>query len=131
MGEQTLSEATTDNGKNMPEKSTSDATADNNLNMQTDDDQFLQINVRQDENKLLYTEAMEEPIESPKIENNPRDGLNPSLSELNLLELGPGDIEITVEAPMEPNTAIEEIIANKTVRVDGTGQPSGTPDDHK
>ena len=89
---------TTDNGKAMQQESTLDATADNDLNMQTDD-QFLQLNVQQDEIDMLYAEAMEDPIESPKTENNPRDGLNLSPTEPTLPELRPGDIKIIVEAP--------------------------------
>ena len=65
---------TTDNGKAMQQESTLDATADNDLNMQTDD-QFLQLNVQQDEIDMHYAEAMEDPIESPETEGNPRDGL--------------------------------------------------------
>ena len=37
-GEQTFSEATTNNGKNMSEERTSDATADNDSEMQVIDD---------------------------------------------------------------------------------------------
>ena len=52
------------------------------------------------------------------------------MPEPTLPELGPSDIEIIIEAPKEPATATEEIV-NKTVRVDGGEQPSGTPNDHK
>ena len=45
-GEQTFSEATTKNGKNMSEERTSDATANNDSEMQVIDNQVLQINVR-------------------------------------------------------------------------------------
>ena len=128
---QTLSEVTTDNGKNMQEESTSDATANNNLNMQINNNQILQLSVQQDEINLLYAEAMEHLIESATTENNLRDGLNPSPFEPILPELWPGDIEIIVEAPTEPNTAPEEIVDSKTMRVDGAGQPSGTPYDHE
>ena len=54
------------NDTNMQAEPLSDATADiDNLGMQTDDELFLQINLRPDEvdqlNKL-YEEAMEEPV---------------------------------------------------------------------
>ena len=75
---------------------------------------------------------MKDPIEPPKTENNPRDGLNPSPTKPTFKpELRPGDIEIIVEAPKEPNTAIEEIVDNKTIRVDRVGEPPGPPNDHK
>ena len=130
MGKQKLSEATTDTGKNMSKESTSDAAADNDLNLQTDNE-FLQLDVEQEKIDMLYAEAMEDLFESPKTERNPRDGLNPLTPEPTLPELGPGDIKIIVEAPKEPNTATEEIINNKTVRVNGEEQPSRTPNDDK
>ena len=129
-GEQILSEATTHTSNNMSKESTTEATADNDLNMQTDDE-FLQLDVQQEKIDTLYADAMEDLIvESPKTEHNHRDGLNPSMPEPTLPELGPSDIEIIIEAPKEPATATEEIV-NKTVRVDGGEQPSGTPNDHK
>ena len=76
-GEQILSEATTHTSNNMSKESTTEATADNDLNMQTDDE-FLQLDVQHDEIDMLYPEAMEDLDESPKTENNPRDGLNPT-----------------------------------------------------
>ena len=134
-GEQTLSETTSANDKNMPAEPLSDATADNNPGMQTNNEQILQISLRQDEvdqlNKL-FADAMEDPvIESPKTEGNPRDGLHSSLSKQTLPKLGPGDIEVTVVASTESDTAAKEIVDNKTIRIDGEGQSSGIPDDHK
>ena len=57
--------------------------------------------------------------------------LQSSLSEPTLPNLGPGDIEVTVVTSMEYDTTAEEIVNNKTVRVDKEGQLSKTPDNHK
>ena len=102
--------------------------------MQTDDEQFLQISLRPDnvdQLDKLYEEAMEEPIlESFNMEGNPRDGLQSSISEPTLPNLGPGDIKVTVVTSMESNPAAEEIVHNKPVRVDEKGQSSKTSKDH-
>ena len=91
-GEQTLSETAIANDKNMPADPLSNATTNNDkLGMQTDDEQILQINLRQDEvDQLvkLFEKTMEDPvIESPKTEDNPRDGLHSSISEPTLPKL--------------------------------------------
>ena len=54
--------------------------------------------------------------------------MNPSMPKPTLPELGPGDIEIIIEAPKEPDT-LTKVIVNKTIRVEE--QPSGTPTNHK
>ena len=98
--------------------------------MQTDDEQILQISLRQDEVdqlEKLFKEAMEDPvIESPKAEDNPRDRLHSSLSEPTLPKLGHGDIEVTVVTSMESDTAAKEIVDNKLIRIAGEGQLSET-----
>lgn len=81
-------------------------------------------------NKLL-AETVEDPINPPEMRNSPRDGLHPSPSEPIFMTFEPGDIEVTVAASIESDMAEEEIVDNKTVRVDGEEQPSGTPGDHK
>ena len=63
----------------------------------------------------LYEEAMEEPIlESLKTEDNPRDGLQSSLFDPTLPNLGPGDIEVAVVRSIESDATAEEIVDNKT-----------------
>ena len=66
----------------------------------------------------LYHEAMDEPPETLSTEDNPRDGLQPSASESILPELGPGGTEVTVATSMEHDSNTEEIVDNKTVRID-------------
>ena len=131
-GETISLEVTTADDTVMQEDPSPNANTDTNQpDTITDDVPFLEITIGEEEMAQLYQEAMDEPPETLSTENNPRDGLNPLTPEPTLPELGPGDIKIIVEAPKEPNTATEEIINNKTVRVNGEEQPSRTPNDDK
>ena len=87
------------------------ATDNDHLGMITDDEPFfLQLNIGQEEVEQLYHEAMDEPLEPLSMEDNPRDGLQPSASKPTLPTLGPGGIEITVMTSMEHGSNAEEII---------------------
>ena len=72
------------------------------------------------------------PVDDPpatlSTKDNPRDGLPPA-SEPILPELGPGGTEVTVASSMEHDSNTEEIVDNKTVRIDKEVQPTGTLDD--
>ena len=109
--------------------SPSATTGNNHLGMITDDVSFLQLTIGQEEMEQLYHEAMDEPIETLNTEDNPRDGLQPSASEPTLPNLGPGGIKVTVATSMEHDSNTEEIVDNKTVRVDKEVQSTETPDD--
>ena len=76
----------------------------------------------------LYHEAMGDPPATLSIQDNPRDGLQPPASEPTLPTLGPGSTEVTVATPMEHDSHTDEIVDNKTVRVDKEVQPIETPD---
>ena len=132
-GEQTFSEATTNNGKNMSEERTSDATANNDSEMQVIDDQVLQINVRQDEIDMFCAETVDDPHKSPTTEVSLKNGTDPTQPEPVKPELGSGNIEMVVEPLKEPDTTPEEdIVSNKTVQIDsqGAGMNQST-EDHK
>ena len=111
-----------------------DETANDTTRMQVHDEPFLQISLRPDEidqiDKLL-AEPMKDPIDPRMTGHDPRDGLYPSTSEPILMTLGPGDIEVTVVASIEPEVPAEEIVDNKTIRVDREEPPPETPGDHK
>ena len=111
-----------------------DVTADDTTRMQVDDEPILQINLRPDEVDhidKLFAETMEDSIDPPETRYDPRYGLYPSTTEPILMALGPGDIEVAVAASIGSEVPAEEIVDNKTVRVDGEEQPSETPGDHK
>ena len=78
--------------------------------MITDDVSFLELTIQQEEMEQLYHEAMDEPPATLSMEDNPRDGLQPSASKPTLPTLGPGGIEITVMTSMEHDSNAEEII---------------------
>ena len=103
----------------MQEDPPRNATTDSDhLGMITDYVSFLQLTIGQEEMEQLYHEAMDEPLEILNKVDNPRDGLQPLASEPTLPNLGPGDVEVTVATSMEHDSNTEEIIDNKTVRVD-------------
>ena len=79
----------------------------------------------------LFAETMEDSIDPPETRYDPRYGLYPSTTEPILMALGPRDIEVAVAASIGSEVPAEEIVDNKTVRVDGEEQPSKTPGDHK
>ena len=111
----------------MQEDPSPNATTDNDhLGTITDNEPFLQLNIRQEEVEQLYHEAMDEPLKALSTEDNSRDGLQPSDSEPVLSTLGPVDIEVTVMTSMEHDTIAEEIVDNKTVQVDGEVQSTET-----
>ena len=95
--------------------------------MITDDVSFLELTIGQEEMEQLYHEAMDEPPATLNTEDNPRDGLQPLESKPTLPSLGPGGMEVMVTTSMEHNS--EEIVDNKTVRVDKEVQPTDTLDD--
>ena len=107
-------------------------TADDAIEMQVDDETVLQLGLRPDEiNQFdrLLDETLEDPLDPPATERNPRDGLCPSIPEPVFMPLGDGDIKITVEASIGPEVPVEEIVDNKTVRVDGEKLPPKAPGD--
>ena len=95
----------------------------------TNDVPYLEITIGEEEMAQLYQEAMDEPPETLSTENNPRDGLQPPASKPTLPELEPGGTEVTVETSMEHDSNTEEIVDNKTVRIDKEVQPTDTLDD--
>ena len=108
-------------------------TADDSSRMQVDDDTFetfLQIDLCPDEreqlNRLLE-EPMEHPIDPPTTSHDPRDGLCTLASKPTLPLLGPGDVEVTVETSVGPEVPAEEMVENKTVRVDNVELPPEIP----
>ena len=110
-----------------------DETIDNSSKMQVDDDtvdQILQINLRQDERESyerLLEEPMEQIIDLPTEIHDPRDGSCTLAPGLILPLLGPGDVEVTVETSVGPEVPAEEIVENKTIRVDGVELPPLIP----
>ena len=85
-----------------------DETTDDSSKMQVDEeaiDAFLQINLRQDEREQidrLLEEPMEQPIDPPTSNHDPRDGSYALAPGPILPLLGPGDVEITVETSVGP-----------------------------
>ena len=107
-----------------------DETADDTTRMQIDDKPFLQIGLLPDEidqiDRLLE-EPMEDPINPPTTGHGPRDELYPSTSEPILMTFGPGDIEVTVAASIGPEVPAEEIVDNKTIRINREEPPPEIP----
>ena len=82
--------------------------------MQVDDDTvdpILQINLRQDEREQLerlLEEPMEQIIDPPTTNHDPRDGSCSLAPGLALPPLGPDDIEVTVETSVGPGIPAED-----------------------
>ena len=97
--------------------------------MQVNDDTvdaFLQINLHQDEREQLerlLEEPMEQLIDPPMTNHDPRDGSCALAPGLTLPLLGPDDIEVTVETSVGPGIPKEEIVENKTVRIESVELP--------
>ena len=110
-----------------------DEAVDDSSKMQVDEDAidtFLQINLRQDEREQidrLLEEPMEQPIDPPTSNHDPRDGSFASAPGPTLPLLGPGDVEVTVETSVGPEVPSEEVVENKTVRVDNVELPPEVP----
>ena len=108
-------------------------TTDNSSGMQVDNepiDEFLQLSLRQDEREhidRLLEEPMEQLVDTPAPNHDPRDGSYALAPGPILPLLGPGDVEVTVETSVGPETPAEEIVDNKTVRVDDEDLPPETP----
>ena len=104
-------------------------TTDDASMMQVDDEletyDFLQLDLRPDERQEI-DRLLEEPMEHP---SNPlatggdsRDWSYMLTFEPTLPLLGPVDVEVTVETSVGPEVPIEEIVDNKTIRIDD-GEP--------
>ena len=129
-GETISLEVTTADDTVMQEDLSPNANTDTNQpDTITDDAPFLEITIGEEEMAQLYHEAMGDPPATLSIQDNPRDGLQPPASEPTLPTLGPGSTEVTVATPMEHDSHTDEIVDNKTVRVDKEVQPIETPDD--
>jgi hypothetical protein len=93
-----------------------DETIDNSSRMQVDDntiDPVLQINLRQDEREQyerLLEEPMEQIVDPPTTNHDPRDGSCGLASGPILPPLGPDDIEVTVETSVGLGIPAEEIV---------------------
>ena len=70
---------------------------------------------------------MEHPIHQPTTNHDPRVGSCTLTSEPNLPPLGPGGVEVTVETFVGPEVPADEIVENKTVRVDAAESPPEIP----
>ena len=70
---------------------------------------------------------MELPADTPVPNRDPRDGSYALAPGPALPPLGLDDVEVTVETSIGPDTPAEEIVDNKTVRVDGEDLSPETP----
>ena len=70
---------------------------------------------------------MEQIFDPPTTDHDPRDGSCGSTSEPTLPPLGPSDTEVTVNTSVGLETPAEEIVENKTVRIEDATLSPGTP----
>ena len=70
---------------------------------------------------------MDQPIDPPTANRDPRDGSCALAPGPTLPLLGTGNIEVTVETSVGPEVPAEEIVDNKTVRVDSVELSPETP----
>ena len=106
-----------------------DWAADISSGMQIDDD-TVDLGLSRndlDEYEKLLEEPMEQIFDPPTTDHDPRDGSCGPTSEPALPPLGPGDTEIAVNTSVGLETPVEEIVENKTVRIEDPTLSPGTP----